>query len=74
MPSGAGFIVARMLEWTDQPDGSRVRVVNGIRIVDRTTRPVDTGIEYLVTWQDADGRVVVEGLDETCHPVMRTTL
>jgi hypothetical protein len=64
--------------WEDQPDGSRMRIANGIRIIDRTTRnalqPDATGIEHLVTWQDEGGRMVVLGLDPACRPVYTTTL
>jgi hypothetical protein len=57
-------------DWSRQPDGSRIRYENGIRIVDRTTR---SPIEHLVTWQDA-GQVVVMGLDARCRPVYITAL
>jgi hypothetical protein len=66
--------------WEELPDGSRVRLANGIRIVDRTTRvrdveePEPTGIEHLVTWREDGGRVIVLGLDEACQPVYQTTL
>jgi hypothetical protein len=56
--------------WSEQPDGSRVRRLNGIRIVDRTTR-----IQHLVTWQDEQaGQVVVMGVDARCRPVYITAL
>jgi hypothetical protein len=59
-------------DWSRQPDGSRVRHENGIRIVDRTTR---SPIEHLVTWHDAPaGEVVVMGLDARCRPVYITAL
>jgi hypothetical protein len=57
-------------DWSEQPDGSRVRHENGIRIVDRTTR---SRIEHLVTWQDA-GQVVLMGVDARCRPVYITAL
>lgn len=58
--------------WNEQPDGSRVRRVNGIRIVDRTTR---SRIQHLVTWQDERaGQVVVMGVDARCRPVYITAL
>jgi hypothetical protein len=60
-------------EWQDQPDGSRVRWENGIRIVDRTRRS-RTAIEHLVTWPAAGGRHVVLGLDADCRPVYVTEL
>jgi hypothetical protein len=63
--------------WDRRPDGSRVRLSNGIRIVDRTgARPAagDAAIEHLVTWRDEVGSVIVLGLDETCRPVYTTTL
>jgi hypothetical protein len=61
-------------DWTEQPDGSRVRFDNGIRIVDRTTRHPTTGIEHLVTWPEQGGQVVVMGLDASCRPVYITAL
>ena len=58
--------------WNEQPDGSRVRRVNGIRIVDRTT---GSRIQHLVTWQDEQaGEVVVMGVDARCRPVYITAL
>jgi len=59
-----------MPRWTDEPDGSRVRVTNGIGIVDRTRRLAESGVEHLVTWQE-DG---VPGLDKACRPVTLTTM
>jgi hypothetical protein len=64
--------------WEERPDGSRARISNGIRIVDRTARatgpaPEPTGIEHLVTWQEHGGRMVILGLDDTCRPVYTTT-
>ena len=59
-------------DWSEQPDGSRIRYENGIRIVDRTTR---SRIEHLVTWQDEQaGHVVVMGVDARCRPVYITAL
>jgi hypothetical protein len=70
--------------WDHRPDGSRVRLSNGIRIVDRTGghgagRPgggdaAGDAIEHLVTWRGEGGTVIVLGLDETCRPVYTTTL
>jgi hypothetical protein len=66
--------------WDRRPDGSRVRLSNGIRIVDRTARrpgagdAADPAIEHLVTWRDEGGSVIVLGLDDTCRPVYTTTL
>ena len=75
---------SRTPEWEERPDGSRVRIVNGIRIVDRTdrTQPSDGGdeprpngpIEHLVARQEEEGRVVIIGLDAECHAVYTTTL
>jgi hypothetical protein len=62
-------------EWEERPDGSRVRVVNGIRIVDRSDRADRPGpIEHLVARQEEDGRVVILGLDADGRPVYTTTL
>jgi hypothetical protein len=59
-------------DWSEQPDGSRARHENGIRIIDRTTR---SRIEHLVTWQDEQaGQVVVMGVDARCRPVYITAL
>jgi hypothetical protein len=59
-------------DWSEQPDGSRIRHENGIRIVDRTTR---SRIEHLVTWQDEQaGQVIVMGVDARCRPVYITAL
>jgi hypothetical protein len=65
--------------WEEQPDGSRVRHANGIRIIDRSgqrgrTPAGASGIEHLVTWQEQGGRTVILGLDEACKPVYTTTL
>jgi hypothetical protein len=66
--------------WEEQPDGSRVRLTNGIRIVDRSTPRADlppgpaTEIEHLVTWQEDGGRMVILGLDADRRPVYTTTL
>jgi hypothetical protein len=73
-PSRAPCIIPRMHVWSDQPDGSRARDTNGIRIVDRTTGAVRTRVEHLVTWQEEGGRVVFLGLDEGCRPVTLTTM
>lgn len=61
-------------DWSEQPDGSRVRWENGIRIVDRTTRRPAAAIEHLVTWPEQNGQVVVLGLDVSCRPVYITSL
>jgi hypothetical protein len=61
-------------DWTEQPDGSRVRWDNGIRIVDRTQRITTAAIEHLVTWPDRAGHMVVMGLDASCRPVYITAL
>ena len=59
-------------DWSEQPDGSRARHENGIRIIDCTTR---SRIEHLVTWQDEQaGEVVVMGVDARCRPVDITAL
>jgi hypothetical protein len=60
--------------WEPQPDGSRVRFSNGIRIVDRTRRAAVARIEHLVALQEPDGAVVVVGLDAGCRPIYTTTL
>jgi hypothetical protein len=56
-------------EWSEQPDGSRVRWDNGIRIVDRTQRRRTADIEHLVTWPERGGQMLVMGLDASCRPV-----
>jgi hypothetical protein len=73
-------------QWEQQPDGSRVRFVNGIRIIDRTGHAqrelaameqlerAHAAIEHLVALQEPDGQVVILGLDPTCRPVYRTVL
>jgi hypothetical protein len=61
-------------DWSEQPDGSRVRWENGIRIVDRTTRRGGPEIEHLVTWPEQGGPVIVMGLDASCRPVYITAL
>jgi hypothetical protein len=63
-----------MPEWTEQPDRSRVRMTNGIRIVDRSACTTETDVEHLVTWQEDGGKVLVLGLDNACRPVALTTL
>lgn len=63
----------RHSDWEEQPDGTRVRWENGIRIVDRTTR-CRPGIEHLVTWPERGGQVMVMGLDACCRPVYITAL
>jgi hypothetical protein len=74
----------RKPEWEERPDGSRVRIVNGIRIVDRSDRgesqqggneaPPSEAIAHLVARQEEGGRVVILGLDVECRPVYTTTL
>jgi hypothetical protein len=59
-------------DWKEQPDGTRVRWENGIRIVDRTTRRPE--IEHLVTWPEQGGQVMVMGLDTSCRPIYITAL
>jgi hypothetical protein len=61
-------------DWSEQPDGSRVRWDNGIRIVDRTMRIPKNEIEHLVTWPEQSGQVVVMGLDASCRPIYITAL
>ncbi|HEU4657417.1 MAG TPA: hypothetical protein VFR97_07820 [Capillimicrobium sp.] len=56
--------------WERRPDGSRVRIANGIKITLRPRRPE---IEHLVTWQE-DGTTRILGLDEACRPVYETSL
>jgi hypothetical protein len=60
--------------WERQPDGSRVRLSNGIRIVDRTSRAAASRIEHLLAVQERDGAVVVVGLDAGCRPIYTTAL
>jgi hypothetical protein len=63
-------------EWEEREDGSRVRIVNGIRIVDHTARaePPRGPIEHLVAREEEDGRVVILGLNAERVPVYTTTL
>jgi hypothetical protein len=71
-------------EWEERPDGSRVRIVNGIRIVDRRDRAAPSSdasgaeptgsIEHLVAREEVDGQVMVLGLDAECRVVYTTTL
>jgi hypothetical protein len=75
---------SRKPEWEERPDGSRLRIVNGIRIVDRGDRaPAPQGateaepngpIELLVARQEEGGPVVIIGLDAGCRAVYTTTL
>ncbi|MCW2953524.1 MAG: hypothetical protein JWQ48_2694 [Conexibacter sp.] len=65
--------------WQSQPDGSRIRHSNGIRIVDRTRDATfatvePNPIEHLVTWQEPGGNVLVLGLDAGCRPISLTTM
>jgi hypothetical protein len=64
--------------WQPQPDGSRIRHSNGIRIVDRTRDALPavepSPIEHLVTWQEPGGHVLVLGLDAGCKPISLTTM
>jgi hypothetical protein len=66
----------RKPDWEERPDGSRVRMVNGIRIVDRTgPRESPPGpIEHLVAREEVGGQVVILGLDAECRVVYMTTL
>jgi hypothetical protein len=56
--------------WEQQPDGSRTKVTNGIRITDRTRRR-PAPIEHLVA-DEQDGHAVIVGLDARCRPVYVT--
>lgn len=69
MPESTGYP-----KWEEQPDGSRVRLSNGIRIVDRSSRAAPSRIEHLVALEEADGQVVVVGLDAGCRPIYTTAL
>ena len=60
--------------WEHQPDGSRVRLSNGIRIVDRSSRAAPRRIEHLYALLEPDGKVVVVGLDAGCRPVSTTAM
>jgi hypothetical protein len=62
-------------QWEERPDGSRMRLHNGIRIIDRTPRgPDPSRIEHLVAQPEAGGRLVILGLDARCKPIYQTTL
>jgi hypothetical protein len=58
--------------WTPQPDGSRSRTTNGIKITVHAGR-AHPRIEHLVTWQE-DGSTHILGLDVACRPVYVTAL
>jgi hypothetical protein len=62
-------------EWEERPDGTRVRIVNGIRIVDRSDRAASAPgpIEHLVAREVEEGLVIL-GLDANCRAVYSTTL
>ena len=62
--------------WEEQPDGSRVKMTNGIRIIDRTVRTErpKREIEHLVAHEEEGGLVVILGLDAACRPVYQATL
>jgi hypothetical protein len=63
-------------EWEEREDGSRVRIVNGIKIVDCSDRsePPRGPIEHLVAREEEGGRLVILGLNAECRPVYTTTL
>jgi hypothetical protein len=63
-------------EWEERADGSRVRYVNGIRIIDHTAGPTAPPgpIEHLVAVPEVYGRVVILGLDADGRAVYTTTL
>jgi hypothetical protein len=63
-------------EWEEQPDGSRIRLSNGIRITDRrrASEPSRPEIEHLVADQEPGGAVVILGLDAGGKPVYTTIL
>ena len=56
--------------WELQPDGSRTRMSNGIRITVRGTQS-RAHIEHLVAWQEG-GDTHILGLDHACRPVYMT--
>jgi hypothetical protein len=56
--------------WEPQPDGSRKKTTNGIRITLRPSR-AQPKIEHLVTWQER-GEIRILGLDASCRPVYET--
>lgn len=58
--------------WEQQPDGSRTRIINGIRITLQPSRSRPE-LEHLVTWQDS-GQMRILGLDRSCRPVYETSL
>jgi hypothetical protein len=62
-------------QWEERPDGTRVRIVNGIRIVDQSeARQGAPGpIEHLVA-REEDAGVVIVGLDADNRAVYTTTL
>jgi hypothetical protein len=58
--------------WEPQPDGSRIKITNGIRITLRASRAA-ARIEHLVAWQER-GETRILGLDASCRPVYETSL
>lgn len=61
-------------EWQRQPDGSRSRRINGIRVtVGGGRRPRDE-IAHLVAHRETGGALVVIGLNHACQPVYQATL
>jgi hypothetical protein len=56
--------------WEHQPDGSRTKITNGIRITDRTRRR-RAPIEHLLAHEE-HGHAVIVGLDALCRPVYVT--
>ena len=56
--------------WEPQPDGSRKKITDGIRITVRPPR-AEPRIEHLVAWQE-HGETRILGLDAGCWPVYET--
>jgi hypothetical protein len=57
-------------QWEPQPDGSRTKISDGIRITVRPAR-AEPRIEHLITWQERRETRIL-GLDASCTPVYET--
>ena len=58
------------MAWEPRPDGSRMKITDGIRITVRASGAA-ARIEHLVAWQER-GETRILGLDASCRPVYQT--